>query len=368
MAASAAVIRGTRTRSISETALFVATFIGFVIWEFGGHIDVWYHHHYGFAIESFLTWPHAVLYAGWIASALPAAAYLFESRRLGLPRSAWVPDGYPLVLLAAAAFGAAGMFDFIWHRAVGFEVSQEAVVSPSHIGIIFTSGLGYVGLAWVAIARRRRETTQRLFMDLVIAVSVGSILRHSLFPLVFSQPFAIDFASGGAITGSLFGLHSVTAWNDETARIAGVSGAILYSILLSLFVVVPLRRLRLASGALALIVLWNAAFTVVGIPEMWIYLPAVVGGAIVGEIIWSAMGSGAFGGRDERRGYWLIGFAVPATQFVLYFATMAAFGGGIAWSTQLWTGAPVLAGLYGLIASWLAIPPRFLSAEQHAAD
>jgi len=363
MSTTSAALSTARQRTLSETALFVATFIGFVIWEFGGHIDVWYHQHYGFAIESFATWPHAVLYAGWIASAIPAAIYVFESRRLAVPRSEMLPPGYAVVLVAAAAFGVAGMFDLVWHSTVGFEVDQEALVSPSHIALIFSSGLGYVGLAWVAIARRRREPAQRLFMDLAIALSVGAVLRHSLYALMYSQPFAADYASGGAIAGQLFGFSGVTAWRDETAQVAGVSGVILYSMLLALFVVVPLRRLRLASGAIAMIVLWNGAFNVVGLPEMWIYLPAIVGSAVVGEMFWAAMGRGALGGRDESRGYWVIGFAVPATQFFLYFAIMAAFGGGIAWSTPLWAGTPILAGLYGLLASGLAIPPRFLSAE-----
>lgn len=369
MTATPAVISRPAARMLSETALFVATFVGFVIWEFGGHIDVWYHQHNGFAIESFVTWPHALLYAGWIASAVPAAVYASESRRLGLPRSAMLPAGYALVLVAATAFGAAGMLDLVWHATVGFEVNQEALVSPSHIALIFSSGLGYIGLAWVAIARRSREPGQRFVMDLLIALSVGAVLRHSLYALSYSQPFSADYASAGAIAGQLFGFNGITAWRDETAQVAGVSGVILYSMLLSLFLVVPLRRLRLASGAIAMIVLWNATFSLVGIPEMWIYLPAIAVSAIVGEMLWAAMGRGAFGGRDERRGYWAIGFAVPASQFVLYFAIMAAFGGGIAWSTPLWAGTPILAGVYGLVASGLAIPPRFLSAEaQRRAD
>ena len=108
MAVAAASTSTTRPRAVSERMLIAATLAGFVIWDFGGHIDVWYHQHYGFAIESFLTWPHALLYVGWIASAAPAAAYLFESRTLGLPRSAWLPPGYALVLAGAAAFGLGG--------------------------------------------------------------------------------------------------------------------------------------------------------------------------------------------------------------------------------------------------------------------
>jgi hypothetical protein len=364
MTATSAAISRPATRILSETALFVATFIGFVVWEFGGHIDVW---------------SPALRVRDRIVRHMAACAFVRGlDRQRGAGRRVRIrepqartgsvgdaPAGYALVLVAAAAFGTAGMFDLVWHATVGFEVNQEALVSPSHIALIFSSGLGYIGLAWVAIARRGRVPGQRLFMDLAIALSVGAVLRHSLYALSYSQPFSADYASAGAIAGQLFGFNGVTAWRDETAQVAGVSGVILYSMLLSLFLVVPLRRLRLASGAIAMIVLWNAAFSLVGIPEMWIYLPAIAMSAIVGEVLWAAMGRGALGGRDERRGYWVIGFAVPATQFFLYFATMAAFGGGIAWSTPLWAGTPILAGLYGLLASGLAIPPRFLSAEAH---
>jgi hypothetical protein len=75
VAATPAVSPRIRARTLSETTLFVATLIGFLIFEAGGHVDVWYHQHYGFAIESFVTWPHALLYAGWIAGTAPAAVY-----------------------------------------------------------------------------------------------------------------------------------------------------------------------------------------------------------------------------------------------------------------------------------------------------
>ncbi len=98
-------------------------------------------------------------------------------------------------------------------------------------------------------------------------------------------------------------MAGITGWSDMTADVAGSTGIIVYSMLLSLFVVVPLRRLRLATGAVAVIVLWNEAFNLVGIPEMWIYLPAVMVSAAVVEALWSAMGRGALGGRDARIGY-----------------------------------------------------------------
>ena len=363
MAVTHAVTAATRSRAVSERLLFVATMVGFVIWDLGGHIDVWYHQHFGFMIESFLTLPHALLYVGWIASAAPAAAYLFESRASGLPRSAWLPPGYALVVAGAAAFGVGGGFDLWWHSTFGFEVNQEALISPSHLALICSAGLGYFGLVWVAIDRRRRERSRGFATDLAVAVSLGMLFRHSLYALFYSQPFATDYASGGSVGGSLFGFAGITAWHSMAADVAGSTGIVLYAILLSLFVVVPLRRLRLATGAVTVIVLWNEAFNLIGIPEMWLYLPAVIVSAIVAEGVWSAMGRGALGGRDARAGYWAIGAALPATLFIGYFALMWTIGGGITWTTPMWAGAPLWAGIYGLLASVFAIPPRFIRAD-----
>lgn len=59
--------------------------------------------------------------------------------------------------------------------------------------------------------------------------------------------------------------------------------------------------------------------------------------------------------------------AVALVQFAVYFGLMAAFGGGIAWTTHVWAGAPVMAGLFGLITSVIVVSPRFLRAPFGAA-
>ena len=33
----------------------------------GLNVDAWYHLHFGFEIETFFTWPHALIYGGWLA-------------------------------------------------------------------------------------------------------------------------------------------------------------------------------------------------------------------------------------------------------------------------------------------------------------
>jgi len=360
MAATEIVTTRVRTRIVSESVLLFATVAAYAVWQLGGQIDTWYHGHYGFEIESFVTWPHALLYAGWVASTTPAVLYLIESRALGAPRDALLPPGYALVILGGAVFGIGGVLDLAWHNAFGFEVGHEALVSPTHLVLIYSSGVGVTGLLWAAVAwRRRAGGVGTLAGNAAVALSLGLLLKVTLFAFLYSLPFSTDYASEGTIARNLFGFAGIRAWADMTAQVAGTTGMILYGILLALFVTVPLRRLRLPAGPIATIVLWTAALMWVATPEFWIYLPAAVAAALVGETLWMLVRRGALGGPDGRVGYWLIAFAVPATQLYAYFALMAAFSGGISWSTALWTGAPLLAGIYGLIATAFAIPPRF---------
>jgi len=178
-----------------------------------------------------------------------------------------------------------------------------------------------------------------------------------LWNLFYSDPFAVDYPSGGQGVSHL-GNYPAVAFATDAARVAGVTGILLHSVLLALFLVVPLRRLHLPSGTVAAVMLWDGILTV-AVTDMWLYLPAVVGGVIVGEAIWAWMRRDGRAVRAER-GYWSLAFAVPAVQFVLYFALMAAFGGGVGWSAHLAAGTPVMAGFFGLVVALLAVPPRFM--------
>jgi hypothetical protein len=68
-------------------------------------------------------------------------------------------------------------------------------------------------------------------------------------------------------------------------------------------------------------------------------------------------------------------FAVPAVYFTLYFAGLALTR-GVWWSLPLWSGAIVLAGTVGWLASWLVAPPAVDAGddvsdaprESHAAE
>ncbi len=350
-----------RTRVLTEAALCWLTLGAIVLWQIGVYVDVWYHLHRGFAIESFFTWPHALLYGGWAATGLVITAYLLESRLLGEPSGAWLPRGYPIALLGIALYGLGGAFDLAWHTIFGFEARQEAVLSPSHLWLLAGGSLTAFGFLEASVRRRAaagRAAYRPRPDDLPVALGLGFLLRNTFFMIVYIGPFTIDFASGGTIAQTLPG-YAGFAWADPAAQSAGAGGILLHSAILAPFLVAPLRALRLPGGAIAAIMLFDAIL-IVAATDLWRYLPAVAGAAVAGEALWAWVRRGGLGGPDREAGYWALGFVVPLVQFALYFALMAAFGGGVIWTAHLLAGLPVAAGYVGLVAACLAVPPRWL--------
>jgi hypothetical protein len=188
------------------------------------------------------------------------------------------------------------------------------------------------------------------------------LLRAVLWSLFYSEPGAADYAAQGALHRRLAGFAGIT-WEGMTAQVAGTTGILLHSVVLTLFLVVPLRWLRPAGGAIAAIMLWSGLL-VAAATDSLLYLPAVAAGALAGEAVWARVRRGGWGGPDGEAGYWALAAAVPLAQFAAYFALMAAVGGGVAWPPSLVAGAPLMAAFYGLVAGMLAVPPRFVRAAR----
>jgi len=355
---AAIALTTTRHRVISDTALLWAS-VGFMAMRFvGAHVDAWYHLHYGFAIESFFTWPHALLYAGWVAGGLVLALYLLDSIRLGVRPRAWLPAGFLLVGLGIVLFGLGGAFDIVWHNLVGFEVRLETLLAPSHQWLVVSTLITSFGLLQASARERSSVPSYRpALSDVPLVLSLCFILRGTLWSLFYSEPSAIDYASGASSARLLFGFAGPSG--GMALEIAGVTGILLHTVLVALFLAAPLWHLRLPGGSIAALLLFDGLL-VAASTDLWRYLPAVIGAALLGEVIWARMWRGGLRGIEGETGYWLIGAAVPALQFFLYFALMEGFGGGVLWSTHLWAGTPLLAGLFGLIATMLVVPPLFL--------
>jgi hypothetical protein len=184
------------------------------------------------------------------------------------------------------------------------------------------------------------------------------LLRVMGWYSIYAHPLTIDFATGGATARTLPAFAGF-AWESAGTQIAGTTGIFLHTVFLALFLVAPLRHLRLPGGSIAAIMLYDALL-IVPATGQWLALLAVAGTAVVGELIWAWVRRGGLGGPDREAGYWLLGGVVPWVQCSLSFVLLGLFGGGLAWSVHLWTGVPVATGIIGLAVATLVVPPSFI--------
>jgi hypothetical protein len=329
-----------------------------LLWQIGAHVDAWYHIHYGGSIDSFLTWPHALLYGGWAST---AAIALVQVTWRGLRRTAHSRDGLLVVVAGVAGFGLGGVIDFSWHAVVGFETNIETVFAPSHLWLLVCFMIANVGTLRIAADQRRlglRAGARSRAADVAVMLCIAALFRASLWSLFYVVPLAVDYAANGATMGRLPGYDQL-AWDNEAARAAGTTGLLLYGAILALFVVLAVHRLRLPAGALAVLILWDGVLTALA-SGMWLYVPAVALAAAVGETFWAWLRRNR---ADDERTVVALATCLPVAFLIAYFASMAAFGGGIHWSLAVWTGSIGLVGLVGLIVGLIAAPPRWLVAH-----
>jgi hypothetical protein len=358
MAAEVAVAsrREEGARLLTDSSLLVwATGVS-VVWMIGGHIDAWYHVHYGFEIESFLTAPHALLYGGWAGMLALPLAYL-ASHKAGWN---WrvLPPGFPLVLLGGVLFGLGGGFDAMWHAVFGFEVRQETLLTPAHQWLNVAFIVSLVGLLWAALHRREQAADRRpLWTEIAVVVALAQLFRAVLWNLFFSEPTVADYATGGAVASHLAGFVGIT-WRGETAQVAGTTGILLHATLMAAFLIGVLRHLRPPSGTIAAVLVWDGVLTAI-VGDAWRTFPAIVLAALIGEIGWAALRRGWLGGPTEPRGYWVLAWAIPAAYVAFDMLFSAVLSGGVVWTAHLVGGIPFLAGLYGLVAGVLIAPPRW---------
>src|SRR3954447_415650 len=114
------------------------------VWLVGGfYIDIWAHAH-GRVDDTFFTPWHALLYSGAASFGVVLGAAAIMGRPRSVPIRLTLAPPYRLAFLGAVLFAAAGVLDLAWHAVFGFEVSVEALLSPTHL-LLATSGMLMVG-------------------------------------------------------------------------------------------------------------------------------------------------------------------------------------------------------------------------------
>ncbi len=295
--------------------------------------------------ESFFTPWHLILYSGF---AVAAAVGIVLVIRRHQPDTAWaaaVPLGHGVTLLGVALFGCGAVLDLIWHETLGIEVSNEALVSPTHLillvgGLLALSGPLRNGLRNLHPGSARREwwpATGSLALLTSIAVFFTSYLSPfgreaaASFPTTRTHTHELD-----APTAEAFG---------QLREVWGIAGILVTTAILVVALLALLRPALPPPGVITALFVWLAiASPAIGEFKQWFAAVAVAGGGLAADLL----------GRRFAAAPALAAGLVGVT-WSLYFALLAAVG-ELQWSPALWSGAIVLAVLVAATLGWLATP------------
>src|SRR4051812_5841929 len=116
-------------------------------WLLGGLVLDGWAHQFRPGLETFFTPWHAVLYAGFTATALWTLLTHHRRRLRGVAHT-----GYEAGLWGAIVFGIGGFLDGLWYTLIGIEVSIAALNSPPHL-IMFLGAILLVTSPWRSATR-----------------------------------------------------------------------------------------------------------------------------------------------------------------------------------------------------------------------
>ncbi|MCI0399331.1 MAG: hypothetical protein L0332_03690 [Chloroflexi bacterium] len=314
------------------------------VWLLSGlFLDGWAHN--TGQVESFFTPWHAVLYSSVLANGLFLALNLVRNVAQGYAWRQALPAGYGLPLLGVALFALSGAGDMIWHGLFGIEEDFEALYSPTHLMLAVSGVMMISGPLRAARNQVKGEITPTWKTQMPLLITVTAIFSLLTF---FTQD--MHWMLG------IPGLNEEPQTNTEFfyGQIAGLAAILLQAGIMMGIVLLAIRRWQLVPGALTFILGANALLMTTQHPERddWLALVAAV---VVAGLL--ADGFRARWQPDVTRPGALrfLAFALPAVTYLLYFLILI-MAEGTWWSVHLWTGAIVLAGMVGLLLSYLQLP------------
>lgn len=303
----------------------------------GAYLDAWAHRHIASTLETFFTPWHAVLYSGVLATGTFLFIQVLRGRAAGRPWRTVLPTGYGLSFLGFVLFGISGNLDLAWHTVFGIERSYAATLSPTHLLLFVSAGLMITGGVRAAWSRDERR------LGYLGLLSATFLLGLFLF---FSQdlhPFTSQWAAQGSWPAGIL--------RDQGEEL-GVVEVILQSALLMGLVLFLISRFTLPRGALTIMLgLTTAAIVVIWKPDP-VVIVGIAGGLIGDGLIALLKPSPA-----RPFAFHAFAFLLPAAIYLSYFLGVLA-ADGIWWPVHVWTGAVVVAGLTGLLISYLVLGPE----------
>lgn len=113
------------------------------------------------ATEDFFTPWHGIFYSGFTFTAAWISWMMYQRRQPGALHL-WIPPGYRWAVVGLIVFAIGGLGDMIWHTIFGVEVGLDALLSPTHLLLLFglivilaapmQSTIGTDQPVWIAVA------------------------------------------------------------------------------------------------------------------------------------------------------------------------------------------------------------------------
>ncbi|RAP77102.1 hypothetical protein [Paenibacillus montanisoli] len=321
----------------------------FGMWLIGGVFVDGFAHNHG-VVETFFTPWHAILYSGFMASAIWMVWLLYVSKRTtGAPWTKAAPVGYGLGLIGVLIFLLGGLGDMYWHVVFGIEQSIAALLSPSHL-MLLLGALLILSSPFRASWHNENMTKPGwlefapAFLSLVLTVGAVS------FFLMYAWMFRYNLPAASSVDWyvSQFG-YGMVVENNETRGLAFI---LLNTLVLMYPVFLLMKRWQLPYGSLAL--LFAIVMVMMNVLDGFeFYQSIILGGAVglLGDLLYKWLKAGEGRMWAQR----IIAAVLPIALWGGYFGYMQAVD-GIGWSAELWSGAIVEAALLSVGLQLLAAP------------
>ncbi|NUP68137.1 MAG: hypothetical protein HOW71_38875 [Nonomuraea sp.] len=306
-------------------------------------IDAWAHTNRS-DLETFFTPWHAAFYSGFAAVSGWIIWQVYRNVRQGRQGLAAVPNGYLAGLVAVPAFAAFGLADMTWHTVLGIETSIDILFSPSHLGLIVTMLLIIttpLRSAWNAPDLGARPSLGRLFPALL-----GLAFAATLVSLFLSYGDALQYRSQRIVDA--FSEVNGGGGADDLATAMVISNVILLAPVLLL-----VRRWNLPFGSVT--VMYTVAVLMPGAQTAFENVPTLltfVAAGLASDVLIRVLRPSG----TRRGAYWAFAGLSAFVTWALYLGVASAAAGGLPTVPELWTGAPVVAGLIGLALGALLLP------------
>jgi hypothetical protein len=311
----------------------------------GGFIDGWAHNHFS-RIETFFTPWHAMLYGGFASVAIYLLATCLYFHSKGYPWQRCAPRGYSLSILGLALFVLGGALDFTWHIFFGIERSISQLLSPTHLWLAVSEALIALGPVRSVLAR---GVSGSWWVNGPFVLGLSWLLDSAAFFTQFASPFGSTPAARP--------LHPLSSPVAQFVQAYGIASVVLQAAIVSGVLLYVVKQQRAPLGAFVILLADYASTTaLMRGDEIRVAWPILVAVGLLSGIVIEALYRLLHPRPDRHAALHAFAFCAPLSLFGLYFVAVATTAGA-AWPAHLLVGAPVMAGLVGLLASFLIDVP-----------